>query len=95
MVLWRPFKPRDKGLGAFISVFVAMAAAMLIGWGALDVWRWSNTPIVEWVREGLGWEPVFRSAIAAGWTAIGAGIAILAAWIIFILWTNREEWIWE
>ncbi len=79
----------------FIAVFVAFAAAILIIWGALDVWRWSNLPVVEFVREGLRWVPVYRSEFAAGWVGIGAGIAILAGWIVFIFWQNQEEWIWE
>ncbi len=90
MVLLR-FKPSDEGLGAFISVFVAMAAAMLIGWGALDVWRWSNTPIIEWVREGLRLVPVVRTEIASGWTAIIAGVVILAVWIVFIFWEKYDR----
>jgi hypothetical protein len=78
-------------VGNFISVFVALAAAILIAWGALDVWRWSNLPIVEWVREGLGFVPVFRSEIASGWAAIIAGVAILAAWIVFIFWEKYDR----
>ncbi len=90
MVLWR-FKPKDEGLGAFISVFVAIAAVMLIVWGALDVWRWSNLPVVEWVREGLGLVPVVRSEFAAGWIAIIAGVVILAAWIVFTFWQKYDR----
>ncbi len=77
-------------MGAFIAVFVALAAAILIGWGALDVWKWSNLPVVEWVREGLRWVPVYRSEFAAGWVAIIAGIIILAGWIVFFLWEKYD-----
>ncbi len=91
MVLWRPFKPRDEGLGAFISVFVALVVALLIGWGVVDVWRWESTPRVRWDYVGPGWVIVVRSEFAAGWTAIGVGIAILAALIVFILWEKYDR----
>ena len=76
-----------EGLGDFISVFVAIAAVMLIGWGVVDIWRWSNLPILE-LRDSTY---VFRTEVAAGWTGIGAGVAILAAWIAFIFWEKYDR----
>ncbi len=77
----------DEGLGAFISVFVALVVALLIGWGVVDVWRWESTPILEW-RDST-W--IVRSEFAAGWIGIGVGIAILAGWIVFIFWEKYDR----
>ncbi len=87
LVLWRPFKPKDEGLRDFISVLVALATALLIGWGVVDVWQWESTPILE-LRDST-W--IVRSEFAAGWIAIGIGITILAAWIVFILWEKYDR----
>ncbi len=78
-------------MGVFIAVFVAFAAAILITWGVVNVWWFGNLNVWEW--RGLTWP--FRSEITAGWAAIGVGIFILTAWIVFILWQNRGEWNWE
>ncbi len=77
----------DEGLGAFISVIVAIASVNLIAWGLVDVWRWESTPILE-LRDSI-W--IVRSEFAAGWVGISVGIAILAAWIIFILWEKYDR----